>query len=186
MIRRRGQPTREDSSSSDEEDAFSALTRKRGAKRSKVEQTDDDRLGTISAATSGTNGDIVQPNVAPGPALPVPLTSSMKRHHKPSDTRKAKMDALLEELAAEQKDRPPETSSRHARFVPEKKGSYVDPGEENVTTNMFVGNLAPTVTEYVLSRCRYGCMQLFRISYLSHYRMRRQQGRLGKSIFTIW
>eukprot|EP00980_Cylindrotheca_fusiformis_P004996 scaffold1062_cov130-Cylindrotheca_fusiformis.AAC.2 len=59
------------------------------------------------------------------------------------------MDALLEELAAEQKDRPPERSARHDRFVPDKKGSYVSPEEENITTNMFVGNLAPTITEYV-------------------------------------
>ena len=67
----------------------------------------------------------------------------MKRHHKPNDDRKAKMDALLEELEAE-KDK---VSKGPHRFVPEKKGSFVDPSEEHLTTNIFVGNLAPSITE---------------------------------------
>ena len=53
------------------------------------------------------------------------------------------MDALLQELSAEQKSTPKERQ----KFVPEKKGSYVDPAEEHLTTNIFVGNLAPSITE---------------------------------------
>ena len=50
------------------------------------------------------------------------------------------MDALLQEL--EQVDaKPPPTR------VPHKKGSFVEPGQEHTTTNLFVGNLAPTLTE---------------------------------------
>ena len=69
----------------------------------------------------------------------------MKRHHKElSDSRKAKMDALLQELEQEKKKIKP---GRDRAFVPVKKGSYVDPGDEHITTNIFVGNLAPTLTE---------------------------------------
>jgi len=75
------------------------------------------------------------------------ITSSMKRHHKPSDIRKAKMDALLQELEAE-KDEIPRNSKR---FVPEKKGSFVVAGEEHLTSNLFVGNLAPSIAEEDLS-----------------------------------
>lgn len=53
------------------------------------------------------------------------------------------MDALIQELEAE-KDQIPKKSNR---FIPEKKGSFVDPGEEHLTTNLFVGNLAPSITE---------------------------------------
>jgi hypothetical protein len=67
----------------------------------------------------------------------------MKRHHKPNDDRKAKMDALLQELEAEKQ----KVSMEPSRFIPEKKGSFVDPAEEHSTTNIFVGNLAPSITE---------------------------------------
>lgn len=82
--------------------------------------------------------------------LPASVTSSMKRHHKTNDKRKAKMDSILEELSAEQIHRPVEKKPRSQRFVPDKKGSYVDPAEEHLTTNIFIGNLDPTLTEYVL------------------------------------
>jgi len=36
-------------------------------------------------------------------------------------------------------------------FVPQKKGSFVEEGEEHLTTNIFVGNLAPSVTEEQLT-----------------------------------
>lgn len=78
--------------------------------------------------------------------LPVSITSSMKRHHKPNDVRKAKMDALLQELEAE-KNKVDKVSKDSHRFVPDKKGSFVDPAEEHLTTNIFVGNLAPSITE---------------------------------------
>ena len=57
------------------------------------------------------------------------------------------MDALLQELEAE-KDQIPK---KRKQFVPEKKGSFVAPGEEHLTTNLFVGNLAPSIAEEDLS-----------------------------------
>lgn len=148
MIRRRGQEVEEDSSS-EEEDAFTALSRKngKGAKRTKIDS------GTAAASTSSlptkksntlpaTNPSLESSSanskvaVAKASTLPMAVTSSMKRHHKPNDTRKAKMDALLLELEIEkgkQKNRDPK------HFVPEKKGSFVQPGEEKLTSNLFVG-----------------------------------------------
>mmetsp|Transcript_54041 Transcript_54041/g.58596 ORF Transcript_54041/g.58596 Transcript_54041/m.58596 type:complete len:158 (+) Transcript_54041:61-534(+) len=79
--------------------------------------------------------------------LPMAKTSSMKRHHKPSEARKANMDALIQELEAEKNLTP----NKLDRFVPEKKGSFVEAGEEYLTTNLFVGNLAPSITEEDLS-----------------------------------
>jgi hypothetical protein len=131
MIRRRGEAPLEESSS-DEEDAFSEMTRK-NVKRSKTDST--------KPSSNGVGGF---KKVLPKPQkLPVVLTSSMKRHYNPSDTRKAKMDALLQELEAEKNKIPRE---QH-KFVPEKKGSFVEASEEHLTTNIFVGNLAPAVTE---------------------------------------
>ena len=138
MIRRRGPaPEQDGSSSSEGEDAFATLSRK-NAKRAKPGEEDNQ-------PSEGLMGDMRKE--APKQILPVSLTSSMKRHHKPSDTRKAKMDALLQELEAE-KGRSPRDSHR---FVPEKRGSFVDPSEEHLTTNIFVGNLAPSITEEALA-----------------------------------
>jgi hypothetical protein len=131
MIRRRGQDPGEESSSSEDEDAFSALSRK-NAKRAKSDDSD------IQPST-GSNKPKAPPQSL---KLPVSLTSSMKRHHKPNDVRKAKMDALLQELEAEKR-----IPREPRKFVPEKKGSFVEPEEEHLTTNIFVGNLAPSVTE---------------------------------------
>jgi hypothetical protein len=75
----------------------------------------------------------------------VTTTSSMKRHHVTlTDARKRKMDALLEELEHEK------IRSSHQKNQP-TKGSFVQPGEENSTTNLFVGNLAPSITEEQLT-----------------------------------
>jgi hypothetical protein len=129
MIRRRGEEPQEDSSSSDEEDVFAALS-----KKTKWAKTD---------SGNQSSSHVKKPALPKPQHLPISLTSSMKRHHKPNDTRKAKMDALLQELEAE-KDR---ISREPQRFVPEKKGSFVEPSEEHMTTNIFVGNLAPSITE---------------------------------------
>ena len=151
MIRRRGHQEEEESSS-DEEDAFSALSKKGNAKK---------KAKTSAPSSNPTNDNV--PNTkssqetksTPKAAsqlpsgAPISITSSMKRHHKPSDARKAKMDALIQELEAE-KDQIPKKSKR---FVPEKKGSFVAPGEEHLTTNLFVGNLAPSIAEEVNSLC---------------------------------
>ena len=168
MIRRRGfEQSREESSSEEEEDAFSALSRK-GAKRQKkvaskqqqpqpsvatepaqpVGDAAKEVQSTPATNTSGDNpepADIASEGNAQRPILS--LTSSMKRHHKPSDLRKAKMDALLEELEAEKKRAP----TKPDRFVPEKKGSFVEPSEAHLTTNIFVGNLDPSIGEEELT-----------------------------------
>ena len=157
MIRRRGHGHEdEDSSSSDEEDAFSALSKKGNAKKkakknepisSGIKPNSNDRK-VVNEENSGSKSteDEGKANSSSAPFRgPISVTSSMKRHHKPSDVRKAKMDALLQELEAE-KDQIPK---KRRTFVPEKKGSFVAPGEEHLTTNLFVGNLAPSITEEV-------------------------------------
>ncbi|KAG7367400.1 RRM domain containing RNA-binding protein [Nitzschia inconspicua] len=163
MIRRRG-PEEEEISSSDEEDAFAALSRNTEAKRSRVDSTNDVSVPDYGRKTSFGTTDSTEIRTLPSkkPAdlascmatepchlkLPLSVTSSMKRHHKPSDTRKAKMEALLMELEVEkgkQKNRDPRP------FEHEKKGSFVEPGEEKLTSNLFVGNLAPSITEEDLS-----------------------------------
>jgi RNA recognition motif-containing protein len=115
-----------DLSSSDEEDAFSALNTKHKLPPG---------ISTRKADTSQSQATA---------KLPASVNSSMKRHHvELSDSRKRKMDALLSELEYEKNN----ISIKPHRFVPEKKGSFVEPGEELLTTNIFVGNLSPTLTE---------------------------------------
>lgn len=152
MIRRRGHGQEgEESSSSDEEDAFSALSKKASAKKKAKSvppsQTVDNSRNTnaIKAESSQSKSRLAVPSATQPSRAPMTVTSSMKRHHKPSDKRKAKMDALLQELEAE-KDQMPQKAKR---YVPEKKGSFVVPGEEHLTTNLFVGNLAPSIAEEV-------------------------------------
>jgi len=141
MIRRRGQgPEDEESLSDEEEDAFSALSKKDTAKKGNRSSA----MPSISTAKSSASKTTSSASLVTQPSrTPLAVTSSMKRHHKPNDSRKAKMDALIQELEAE-KDQIPKKSNR---FIPEKKGSFVDPGEEHLTTNLFVGNLAPSITE---------------------------------------
>jgi RNA recognition motif. (a.k.a. RRM, RBD, or RNP domain) len=168
MIRRRGhQPEQEDDSSSDEEDAFTAMSRKRPkTSRTNSAAAEEGKKQTITTETSGIDASAPAISTSAGPGSgsgstttmegkkPLTLTSSMKRHHKPSDTRKAKMDALLEELEAEKNNKKQNhnrPTSRHEHQL-EKKGSYVRPEEEHLTTNIFVGGLSPSVTEEDLSR----------------------------------
>lgn len=160
MIRRRGQGPEEEESSSDEEDAFSALSEKVNNKKAKGSSntaitnvtnnnSKDKNVNSESSVpkkTSGVSCNAPSSN-SQSSRLPMSKTSSMKRHHKPSETRKANMDALIQELEAEKNLKP----NKLDRFVPEKKGSFVEPGEEHLTTNLFVGNLAPSITEEDLS-----------------------------------
>lgn len=157
---RSGPPPKDESSSEGEDDAFSALTAQKSAKRGSKES-----FKTAHAAKALTTPSIVpapasipiKVNVMPvedsasetnNPApRPFSLTSSMKRHHVASTgTRKAKMEALLEELKSE-KTAPANIRPNLSSFVPQKKGSYVEAGEELLTPNIFVGNLATHVTE---------------------------------------
>lgn len=128
--RRKGNPLEVDSSS-DEEDAFSALSRK----TSKPSSSQDE-----ASAKQESSGDNKGKKESDAKELPVSTTSSNKRHHKTNDdSRKAKMDALLQELEAEKSRRPISVHDRNRGFVPEKIGSFVAPGEEYLTTNIFVG-----------------------------------------------
>jgi hypothetical protein len=92
-----------------------------------------------------------------------------------NSTRQAKMDALLQELQTTQPSdaAAAAATSRHRdddyygsiydgdsfyehgggnnNFAPQKKGSYVEPGMEHLTTNLFVGNLDPMTTEEELT-----------------------------------
>lgn len=168
MIRRRGHEQEGvESSSDDEEDAFAALSQKANRKKktkispsshsaASVIDTEDNKGKTaaMNADFSGSKSASAVRESTSSASQPFRLpktsiTSSMKRHHKPSDIRKAKMDALLQELEAE-KDEIPRNSKR---FVPEKKGSFVVAGEEHLTSNLFVGNLAPSIAEEVNSLC---------------------------------
>ena len=161
MIRRRGHgPEGDASSSDDEEDAFSALSKKVHAKKkaksapltcdatTKRNREEKIRESNVTAAESSvveSKSGVREFSSCDRPQMTV--TSSIKRHHKPNDTRKAKMDALLQELEAKKNELPKTTK----RFVPEKKGSFVVPGEEHLTSNLFVGNLAPSIAEEVNS-----------------------------------
>ena len=144
MIRRRGHDVTEDPSS-DEEDAFAALSQTtNSAKRSRLgprgnSLTDDIKNEKNGMANSSLKESSVNPNsiasaqdMISSSNLPTSVTSSMKRHHKPSDTRKAKMDALLLELQ-EEKGKQKNRDSSH--LAAQKKGSFVGPGEEKLTSN---------------------------------------------------
>jgi hypothetical protein len=152
-----GAPQPEESSS-DEEDAFAKMPSRKNTKdkieMAKIkEEPNDEPFAAIQSSTgsskeatvagASTSTTTTMPTSQPTvPAFSATVTSSMKRHHSVlSDTRKAKMDALLIEL---------EESKRKACRTPrsrEVKGSFVESGEEHVTTNIFVGNLPFSMTE---------------------------------------
>jgi U2-associated protein SR140 len=174
MRHRGGAPPPEDddsSSSSSDDDAFAALssnskgTKKKGAvvakKKEMAHQVTPIESSTfIPTATSTATATATETKNA--------LTKL--RHHGTSDARKAKLDALLQELQETKQQDPASyygpggggcrgTSSgsdsgggahTHSRPL-EKMGSYVEPGEEHLTTNVFVGNLHPSVTEEELT-----------------------------------
>jgi len=128
--------------SSDEDDAFSKFSRKKKSISSscskKVERNE------------GIKGVLKTPDpvIVPPPETATKAeTSSNKRHHFQSSARAAKMEALLLELQ-ETSANPTPLSERPP---PDKMGSFVMPGEEQFTTNIFVGNLAPITTEEELT-----------------------------------
>jgi RNA recognition motif. (a.k.a. RRM, RBD, or RNP domain) len=160
----------EDVSSDDDDDAFTALSRKRKVEvKSKDTTSASDRFEVNDVATAVTTATLQSSTGSQIPNHQAPIvvrTSSSKRHHgEVSDARKAKMDAILLELQAETTLQTSEAaphgrnrrtssnnnskSAHHHHDSNEQRtgGSFVDPGDEHVTTNVFVGNLAPSVTE---------------------------------------
>ena len=153
--------------SSDDEDAFTALSRKRKCDaKSKDSVTKKSKANDRNESeNSTTKADAVLPMEKQQPFV-VAQTSSTKRHHgEVSDARKAKLDAILSELEADtskiSSDTAPHNRNRrnnsscnsHHRNINDSDqsnrvgGSFVDPGDELITTNIFVGNLAPNITE---------------------------------------
>lgn len=151
---------RNDNDDDDEDDVFSALSRKRSKKKAKVDaskqpqpsnndQTQDNPGVAASATGKDPPGTLETPVVAS-------TTSSMKRHHKPlADHRRAKMEETLAELQFHQQTE--SLSSRQQNREKKRRhggggGSYVEPGQEHVTTNIFVSNLATNLTEEALHK----------------------------------
>lgn len=128
-IHRAAAPEASDSSS-EEEDAFSALSKKKAKKKPSIED------GKSNEASETTTDATV-------------TTCSKKRHFHVSSDRAAKMEALLKELEYDASSVAAENSYTSNNimfndgFVPHKKGSFVEAGEELSTTNIFVGNLDP-------------------------------------------
>ncbi|KAL7569685.1 hypothetical protein ACA910_008336 [Epithemia clementina (nom. ined.)] len=185
----------DDDDDDDEDDVFSALSRRSNNKKAKTSAVPPPQ--TTAAVGVAVAAQLTQPpppqeeqvesgkhasftSSAFSSALMGTTTSSMKRHHKElSQGRKAKMDAVLQELQTEQQQEkdPPRhhhhkkikssvakllsssssSSSSLAAVVSQlpplrKGGSHVEPGEEHLTTNIFVGNLAPNLTEEALQQ----------------------------------
>ena len=146
MVQRRGKPALKgfggdgSSSSDSDDDAFAAMSKKK------------------------------KPRIADDVKQTETSSSSTKRHHHVNAARQAKMDSLLEELQTAKPSDPSSSSrgnggddyygttieneshyGRVDRYAPMKKGSYVEPGMEHLTTNLFVGNLDPLTTEEELT-----------------------------------
>lgn len=150
MRHRRNALEAEDSYSDEDDDAFAALSRK--AKRPKI-AVSNRQSNTTGSKSSDINSNSNETKDPPSTKVSV-TTSSMKRHHGAlTDARKAKMDALLVELAEESKPKAKQQQQHHSQRQQQQqvRGSFVQPGEEHITTNLFVGNLAPSITEEQLS-----------------------------------
>ncbi|KAL9184423.1 hypothetical protein ACHAXT_002509 [Thalassiosira profunda] len=157
-VQRRGQPLQgfgDGSSSESDNDAFASITKSNkkkprlassfGGEEDQPPSNNNDNGDGVTAAADGSSGS--------------------KRHHDVGSARQAKMDALLQEL---QTAKPSDVAAPRGRddyygsveeanypgehgFAPIKKGSYVEPGQEHLTSNLFVGNLDPMTTEEELT-----------------------------------
>ena len=162
MVQRRGRPLKgfdDGSSSEEEEDAFASISKKKKPRLAASFGGESDKPAPASAPSPSDDNNKKE-DTSSSSALPIGETSSNKRHHHTNAARQAKMDALLQEL----KTAKPSESSRergggdrddykygsiydgegegyngYDRFAPMKKGSYVEPGMEHLTTNLFVG-----------------------------------------------
>ena len=120
------------SDNDEEEDAFAALAGKTNKRQ---------RLGK----DDGEHGNQTSSNEALSSRSAALATSSGKRHHTSasSEARKQKLDALVEELSSQV----PLVAAKRLNTRTEPRGSFIQPGEEHLTTNVFVGNIPPSVTE---------------------------------------
>lgn len=113
--------------------------------------SDSDVFATLSKDKA--NNDVPKKKKRPAPKIQFSTLSSNKRHHgAKSSERQLKMDAVLEELKMA---KIPSTNNSTARPSTHSNrtstGSFVDPEHEHTTTNVFVGNLPPTVNESVVA-----------------------------------
>lgn len=178
MVKRRPIKGFDECSSSDdeEEDAFASLGKK-GKKRPSASLEGTNEEPNISRQDSNSSKLTRQESTSSnrdGKSLPATETSSNKRHHHLSLARKSKMDAMLADLQSSQplditannshgynsnrgyqEDYGPLEDESNAYGYnygrPNKLGSYVEPGKEHLTTNIFVGNLDPCTTEEELT-----------------------------------
>jgi hypothetical protein len=170
MVVRRGKPLKgfdggDVSSSSDSDDAAAFAAISAAEKKSGKRPRSNSGVAHTTRSTRGESDDGAASTTA---AFPNTETSSNKRHHHANAARQAKMDALLQELQSTKPSDPPaaqaeeecgsiyahESSFRddgYDRPPPQKLGSYVEPGQEHLTTNIFVGNLHPMTTEEELT-----------------------------------
>jgi hypothetical protein len=133
----------EDASSSSDEDeyAFARLSSKHGNKGDKTATTTILSQSASSLLVSSSNDGLIFKSqeektnllleTTPSPLdLPASTTSSNLRHHlTANDTRKARMNALLQELEVEKSKTRSLGVGGRSNYAPEKKGSFVDPSE---------------------------------------------------------
>lgn len=170
MVVRRGKPLKgfgDDSSSSDSDNGgFAAISKKKGGqKRPRTSSSSGVVINNNPPANEKSNDDVI--NKPTTSALPSTETSSNKRHHHANTSRQAKMDALLQELQSTKPSDPATSQAEdhgsiyaheasyygdgYDRPPPQKLGSFVEPGQEHLTSNVFVGNLHPLTTEEELT-----------------------------------
>jgi len=145
----------EEGDSSSEEDAFSALSRKK-RKPNKVGSNNNDKLKHGDSQQDHLQTEQKESIDAKDDKVPVSNntnTSSNMRHHHVSSDRAAKMNTLLEELEQSSKNVSNNNISldQNKRIIPDKMGSFVTEEDEPFTTNLFVGNLSPLTTEEQLT-----------------------------------
>lgn len=137
-----------------------------GGDTSSDDEDDNHAFGRIAKKKPRIMEDNKITNAKANAAVAAPA----RRHHHINAARQSKMDALLAELSSTKPTDPGRSVGGgddygclhdHERdrnggndfdhFAPQKKGSYVEPGMEHLTTNIFVGNLDPTTTEEELT-----------------------------------
>lgn len=168
MVQRRGRPLKGfgdgNSSSDSDDDAFASISKKKKPRIDPLGGGSDKPLLPTADCKDGKHSDHQHGDASSSSANPPAAeTSSNKRHHHVNAARQSKMDALLQEL---QTTKPSDPSTARGEdygsiqdgdyygrgdFAPHKKGSYVEPGMEHLTTNLFVGNLDPMTTEEELT-----------------------------------